>query len=871
MSQASPSDTSALAPTAPLQPEFSWRQSLLVRIPLLFAGLLAALALALALVLGTLGRRLLEDQAAEQAGLAGATVVAELEGRLAEARGLAVSLASLGESLPPDSTLHKQLLPRLLDPAGSEGTIAGGGLWPASRAFDPKRERRSFFWGRQADGALAYFDDYNDPVGDGYQGEEWYVPATQLPAGHAYWSRSYSDPYSHQPMVTCTVPMRRDGVFYGVCTVDLKLEGMEALLADATRTLHGYAFLLDREGRFIAFPPPEQSAAPLRLAGSETLDALAATDPRFAPYAAATDSLRGAILATCRADGHFDPALAARLAEDSHQIDTRQAELLAAILGEADVSHAIRRSRFAVDRDPVLGESATASVFQVPETFWQLVVVTPQGAALASATFIRRALFLAMLGAALLCLLAAFVVLRAILIRPLTGMTRQLQASFARSEPGSLLVRAPDGGELGALAYWFNQRSLQLDRLLRRREEDQAALVVAKRNAEAATRAKSEFLAAMSHEVRTPLNAILGMTGLLLDSTLQREQRDYAETVRAQASTMVTLINDILDFSKIEAGRLDLEAIPFQPSALCAEVVDLLSFRAKEKGIGLDYPRGPGDDGSFLGDPGRIRQILLNLVGNAVKFTGEGQVELRCAVENTGENGQIRFTVRDSGVGIPAEAQHKLFQAFAQGERSTTRRFGGTGLGLAISRQLVELMGGSIGFESEEGAGATFWVLLTLPRSRVMPPQSPRGKSADDAEPGLRVDARVLLVEDNPVNQKVAMLQLERMGCSVDLATNGLEAIDAYKRLEYDIILMDCQMPEMDGFEATRMIRTLEVPGKRTPVIALTANAMKGDRDRCFASGMDDYLAKPVERRELARTLKRWARERRDQELLRRR
>jgi len=340
--------------------------------------------------------------------------------------------------------------------------------------------------------------------------------------------------------------------------------------------------------------------------------------------------------------------------------------------------------------------------------------------------------------------------------------------------------------------------------------------------------------------------------------------------VRASATTMLTLINDILDFSKIEAGRLELEAIPFQPAALCSEVMELLGFRAREKSLALHLRKGTGSDACFLGDPGRLRQILLNLVGNAIKFTEQGEVELRCqATPLAGGQGELRFLVRDTGPGIPARAQAGLFQAFAQGERSTARRFGGTGLGLAISRQLVELMGGEIGLESVEGEGATFWVQLRLPRSANQPhPAAPQ-----ESEPvgDLKLDARVLLVEDNPLNQKVAVLQLERLHCTVDLAANGLEAIEAYKRLDYDAILMDCQMPGMDGFEATRMIRTLEVPGRRTPIIALTANAMRGDRDRCLASGMDDYLAKPVDRGALARTLKRWVQERREQELLRRR
>ncbi len=831
-SVASPRDVSA----QPL-PSFRWRDSLLVRIPLVFAMLLTGLALASALVIGSVGRRLLEEQARVQSKLAGSALVADYQTRLVAARGRAVSLAELGEQLPQDAELHRRLLPRLLDPEDKEETIAGGGLWPEPRAFDPARERRSFCWRRDTDGKLLYVDDYNDPAGTGYLRAPWYEPAALRHIAAPTWSYAASALPGLQPTLSCSVPMRRDGKFYGVATVEIWLAGMDWLLDDAAATLEGYALVLDREGRFITWPrgsAVRELSARLQAGASPhaSLESLALKDAGFGPYA---------------------DAIAQLAAEPPPSPGQRNPRCL----------------HLSVAKDPLLGSAAVAAILQVPETDWWIVAVTPRSAAIASAEFFGRMLTLSTIGLILLCLLIAYLLLRWILISPLSGLTRQLQASFASQEVGCLELASSDGGELGTLVYWFNQRSRQLEKLLRRRDEDQVALLSAKRAAETATQAKSEFLAAMSHEVRTPLNSIIGLTGLLAESPLDREQQDYIETVRASATTMLTLINDILDFSKIEAGRLELEAIPFQPAALCAEVIELLGFRAREKKISVHLRKSTGSDTCFLGDPGRLRQIILNLVGNAIKFTEAGEVEIRCqSTPLAGGQGELRFTVRDTGPGIPAAAQAGLFQAFAQAERSTTRRFGGTGLGLAISRQLVELMGGEIGLESNEGQGATFWVALRLPRSSNLPPAAaPR-----EAEPvgDLRLDARVLLVEDNPVNQKVALLQLERLGCRADLATNGLEAIEAYKRGEYDVILMDCQMPVMDGFEATRMLRTLEMPGRRTPIIALTAHAMKGDRDRCLAAGMDDYLAKPVERGALARTLKRWAQERREQELLRR-
>ena len=819
-------------------PSFRWRDSLLVRIPLVFAMLLTGLALARALVIGTVGRRLLEEQARVQSKLAGSALVADYQTRLVAARGRAISLAELGEQLPQDAELHQRLLPRLLDPEDTEETIAGGGLWPEPWAFDPGRERRSFCWRRDTDGKLLCVDDYNDPSGTGYAHAPWYEPAALRHIAGPTWSYAASALPGRQPTLSCSVPMRRGGKFYGVATVEIWLAGMDWLLDDTAATLEGYALVLDREGRIITWPrgsaAREVSAKLQAGAGPHpSLESLALKDAGFGLYANAIARLAAEPLPS---PGQRNP-------------------------------HCLQLS---VAKDPLLGTAAVAAILQVPETNWWIVAVTPRSAAIASAEFFGRALTVSTIGLILLCLFIAYLLLRWILISPLSGLTRQLQASFASQEVGCLELASSDGGELGTLVYWFNQRSRQLEKLLRRRDDDQVALLSAKRAAETATQAKSEFLAAMSHEVRTPLNSIIGLTGLLAESRLEREQHDYIETVRASATTMLTLINDILDFSKIEAGRLELEAIPFQPAALCAEVIELLGFRAREKKLAVQLRKGSGSDACFLGDPGRLRQIILNLVGNAIKFTEAGEVEIRCqSTPLAGGQGELRFTVRDTGPGIPAAAQAGLFQAFAQAERSTTRRFGGTGLGLAISRQLVELMGGDIGLESNEGEGATFWVQLRLPRSANLPPIAAPREDEPAAEANL--DARVLVVEDNPVNQKVALLQLERLGCRADLATNGLEAIEAYKRGEYDVILMDCQMPVMDGFEATRMLRTLEMPGRRTPIIALTAHAMKGDRDRCLAAGMDDYLAKPVERGALARTLKRWVQERREQELLRRR
>ena len=424
---------------------------------------------------------------------------------------------------------------------------------------------------------------------------------------------------------------------------------------------------------------------------------------------------------------------------------------------------------------------------------------------------------------------------------------------------------------------------LKLTEYAQELEQKNQQLEAALATAREATQLRSRFLANMSHEIRTPMNGVLGMTDFLLATKLTPEQQEFAESIKRSADALLALINDILDLSKIEAGKLRLDRVPFQLGTVLGEIASLFALEARTKGLEFvstvpaDLPR------VVVGDPGRLRQVLRNLLGNALKFTDRGEIGIRAELLSDSTNViQIRFTVHDTGIGIPPDQQGRLFESFTQGDGSSTRRHGGTGVGLAISKQLVELLGGEIGVASEQGDGSRFWFTASFgkaapgeapaPKPAIKVP-APRLTSRPAAVPAAPVapkrapmenpvavegPLRVLLAEDNEINQRITLRLLEKLGVAADAVVNGREAVQALEKRKYDLVLMDCQMPDMDGFEATAIVRSREGDANHTPICALTANAMEGDRERCLAAGMDDYISKPVGLEKLQKAVDRW-------------
>lgn len=977
-------------------------KSLAFKIPLTFIMMLLVFLATFITVMELRGKPLIIEMSNRQVIQTGESIVTQLGERIRLTESLVTAMANAGEALPKNDQSYKDVIRNIVNYEGTENFVAGGGIWPEPFQFDKNKARNSYFWGRERDNSLTFYDDYNDPSGNGYHNEEWYVPAQYLKPGAIYWSKSYMDPYSYQSMVTATAPMFRNNRYYGATTIDLKLEGLSELLAYEANKFGGYAYALDRNGTFLSFPNETFTKTySVDEQGKKTEEYKNIAD--LVSNSAYFDQIHQALNRLSTAQ---EPSLKIReqanmIAAQSYQIDiieaTRIAKMLNNPLADKEVGNTLL-TQLQLTTDPILQQPVIANIFHVPSTHWKVITVTPLAHAYATPKEIVSSVFNASIILLTLSLAIGFFMMRKFIISPLLNMTGQIKDMDLDtiSQTHSPAIQGIEHGELGALARQFNDHTQQLV-IANSKLAKQIELT------EQAAKAKSQFLANMSHEIRTPINGVLGMLTLLEHTDLEKQQLHYVATATTSAESLLTVINDILDYSKIEAGKLDIEIIDFDLRSHLNDFANSMAHLAQTKGLELVLDINQVPHQMVKGDPGRIRQVLTNLVSNAIKFTEQGEVVIRIKLENAGQAGLILYgSVKDTGIGIPEEKQQNLFQSFSQIDASNTRKYGGTGLGLAICKQLCELMGGGITLHSKEGKGSQFDFVVTLKDSDTSIPEMPsidihnvpilivddnhtnrevlRGQlehwgakvtEADSGHNALRIleesafsiaildmqmpimngaalgnairanhrydsmqlimmtsigergdasyfarlgfaayfpkptstsdlyaalkivfdngealeaakpllthhnilsikratkkkEARILLVEDNTINQLVATGILETLGYGADVAENGQIAVNKFIENEktdpYHLILMDCQMPVMDGYEATRYIRNPEhrLENPKIPILAMTANAMKGDMEACLEAGMDDYLSKPITPEILEEKLNKW-------------
>jgi signal transduction histidine kinase/CheY-like chemotaxis protein len=952
------------------------------------------------------GREVILQQSGKLHDEIGKTIILSLREKLSSTESLTRSLASFAAVMKQSPEEFMRVIPEIFNQAGMENMIAGGGIWPEPFLFDLSKERAAFFWAKNPQGEFEFLDDYNEKNGRGYHHEEWYVPVRYLEAKKVYWSKSYRDPHSMEPMVTCSVPILIDGVFSGVATVDLKLAGLSAFMQAQARLIGGYAFALDRNNRLLSFPSTDEQ----HLTHFDIKQYSEEAYPSFQAIVKKNDDLKAIQNELNRIaiqhevnqslqKVHEVDLLSQKLAKDSDQIDTTEAHKIARIMlnaksDEQFTMFAEHGRRLNILYDPLLNEASSISVLYMPDIGWKVVMAMPARYTDTVVSQITEGmvglLFVPLVISALLYLLF----FNSVFLLPVNKLTQQIRSLVSREDYVTMLnIKGSD--ELAQLASWFNVRTSQLADALSSLKNRNVELTQARGVAEQANRSKNIFLASMSHDIRTPMNAIIGLSDVLKKTSLNKDQSQYIQVINSSAQSLLSLINDIMDFSKIEANQLELETISFDLRQVIDDCADLIFFQASEKRLEFVYFVSPSVPRYVLSDPNRLRQIILNLACNAVKFTESGRVELWIEVlSKNDQTSQLLIEVRDTGIGLSNSAQEKLFTPFVQADSSTTRKFGGTGLGLAISKHLADLMGGSIEFRSEEGVGTTFslklklkldaksllpsrqansrhlnivvlgqnhfqntvlehylnamacsvaivgsvqaWLdFLNIPQNKncitictdfdllgdlgalknkldvhekcfdflyfanqsslyelntellkdnlkiqfISYPlkldnletilnnfsqSSPKKNNENEKQPPLAQlplsmysQKKILVVEDNKVNQQVLIIMLGYLGLTADLASDGVEAVEAIKSQDYDVILMDWQMPRMDGLEATRKIRLLK-DNIQPIIIAVTANAMSGDIEKCLQSGMNDYLSKPIEKDKLEIMLRRW-------------
>jgi signal transduction histidine kinase/CheY-like chemotaxis protein len=839
-----------------------------------FKGTFALVIMALGLLIGavwvvnTTGKQQALKESSRIIEETGNDVIESLMGRSKEIASLVRGIATLSEKLPKDETSYHKIFPSLFDFDGDH-KVAGGGIWPEPNQFKEGLERRSFFWGRQTTGLFKYYDDYNDPAGKGYHHEEWYVVVQHAGPGRCFWSKSYIDPYSFQPMVTCTVGTFAKEKFTGAVTVDLKLEGIEDSMKEWQKKTGGYAVLLDRNGKFIGFPSAKKEVTIFsndsqgnKSENFMTASEFAVKQPLFKPVSDAVLKMDQFILQEAKNLPGFNKELATTIDADSYQINRDEAEFMSAVLMDPlkKKTHDSKLfDSFEIKNDFLLNEKSIVFLFHVPESYWKFAIVIPFSQATSHSTSLANSLIIKLGVLIFLLTVVGFFIMRYSLARPIseiTGAIQNVDTWIAAGEIEKLKsqpLRKYSSDEIGVLSNIFDRLTLefmkaqeiienQKDTLEVKVADRTKELATAKREAEWANLAKSEFLAKMSHELRTPMNAILGFGQLLKFSqkdSLNESQTKSVDRILKAGNHLLELINEVLDLSRIESGSMTVSIEDVNLTGSMDSVLVLIQPEVDKFRVTIE--NNLDSQLCVRADSTRLKQVLLNLLSNAVKYNQPGgKVTLDC--KSIPDN-KVRISLTDTGRGIPEEKLKSLFQPFNRLGAEATE-IEGTGIGLTITKHLVELMAGSLTVESTLGQGSCF--SFELPMGKGLEKASLTKESIVPIESEGEDHHTVLYIEDNPDNLAlVQQILVEQPNIKFLSAVKAQSGIELARSHQPKLILMDIDLPDMSGIEAMEILKSFDET-RGIPVIAVSANAMEKDIDKAMDAGFKDYIVKPI-------------------------